>query len=619
MARRDEMIQTPALPPGVLDSGPYDEDYSFGASAEDVANDPDGEYRYDQHSGRYIKLYEGSTEVDHEAVDKFIGEQAQAALDHFKGRSPREVGGVATRSAIGAEAEPEPLGTTLSREEVTEYFRYVMDNSSERTKDEAFRKAGFIKGRGSTYHVERAIGLTLGYSEKHDKDRRSNPLIVRLIDDIVEVEPELGAGFMQHLEEKKKAEELARVPKALLERSRARRKALGIKAGGHIGSLAVSGDEFDRKLSGMVELDSAMACDLLAVEIRRSLLSRLTTVEGSLVGEEYETPFTEIYYEDGLYRAKEYTRTEGKWRYVTADSAGAGKMVRSAVWLDVDTEKRRRIFGTKVKAKTTEKDIKELPIYMGLSTDQGYLPLLKSMLVKGECHIIFPFNKETDGDSYNRKELLNLARGFFVDGNEGQLIELLQELAKLPGVDKTVPLAMKYLEQKHGQISDRLDKTMYKILNKAQNLRTDTVRTDRSSSLLSVIQTVAKNDDYPIDNGGVDLRGVLRLGKRQYMSKITGMPTNEFTLYSGLDETRYGDKAIAYPEFIYTVDELNPPRVEVVEPNGDVVEATEEDRAVFMEKLAILYASVAAGPETDRSGSGLGGLTRYVKTSVARL
>ncbi len=88
----------------------------------------------------------------------------------------------------------------------------------------------------------------------------------------------------------------------------------------------------------------------------------------------------------------------------------------------------------------------------------------------------------------------------------------------------------------------------------------------------------------------------LRLCLNEALDK-TGLASLSLTIYSGLDQDKYGDVVVAYPKFLLTNDGVNEPTIAAYDSGGNITIATSEQLVEFEALLGPLLGEVRQGME----------------------
>lgn len=336
-----------------------------------------------------------------------------------------------------------------------------------------------------------------------------------------------------------------------------------------------------------IDMDMPEWCNLDAMSIRNFLLPIMAADKDTLASY-VSLPFRELKWSEGQFVSNTY-ESEDRPRLVIPIAAKITGESRLVFWCDLETTSEKRLFRKdKTVINTSQESLAELPITIGLSYPEGYLPLFKNMKTATGCHVVFPDGQEIDGESYNRSAINYELANLIVRGENGAFDALLEKLSVAANSDgyeiaHSVDLIQRllrpgvrgsYAETAMKQLSDKCAAYPDGEYGELQE-----VRMDPFSQELTTINVVADRFvQGSFEMNGMQRNGSLKIGWKVDQHPVTKLRTHTLTVYTGLDETEYTKGAVLYPLFSYASDRINPPEIQAFDINRLPRDMDESDK-----------------------------------------
>ena len=341
----------------------------------------------------------------------------------------------------------------------------------------------------------------------------------------------------------------------------------------------------------MIDLDTAETCNLDAVAIRRSLLKKQDPALAQVENRYYpndSSEFNELVYREGRFTVVNYA---GERRRIVEPISSLKDDMYLCFWYDMPVEKTRWL-----KRKVNVDDpsvLSELPLTVGISTVYGVIPLLSSIKTSTGCNVVRPDDEEFASENFNKPDLLALVSDLIDRPSITSLNTLLIMLSDSVVGDMAYREAVALTSRLMGR-----DMNVSQLLQSIEGMAVkESVRTDPDNSKKTDLNVIAKyKTTVVVKENDRPKSACLRLCFNEVLDK-TGLASLSLTIYSGLDQDKYGDVVVAYPKFLLTNDGVNEPTIAAYDLGGNITIATSEQLVEFEALLGPLLGELRQGME----------------------
>ena len=237
--------------------------------------------------------------------------------------------------------------------------------------------------------------------------------------------------------------------------------------------------------------------------------------------------------------------------------------------------------------------LSELPLTVGISTVYGVIPLLSSIKTSTGCNVVRPDDEEFASENFNKPDLLALVSDLIDRPSITSLNTLLIMLSDSVVGDMAYREAVALTSRLMGR-----DMNVSQLLQSIEGMAVkESVRTDPDNSKKTDLNVIAKyKTTVVVKENDRPKSACLRLCFNEALDK-TGLASLSLTIYSGLDQDKYGDVVVAYPKFLLTNDGVNEPTIAAYDSGGNITIATSEQLVEFEALLGPLLGELRQGME----------------------